>query len=927
QDPAEAGADGMPRSAIATGLADAVLPLSRLPGALRHPGATAGMPMAVPASVEDELPDIIDLLRDRTKQDFAPYKQGTLIRRIESRMAQCMSGPGQGAAARYVDLLRRDPGELDLLARDLLIHVTAFFRDPAVFETLATDVIPELLRGRTPGEMLRVWVAGCSTGEEAYSLVILFQEAIEAARKDVKLQVFASDLDPDSIALAREGLYADALVADVSPDRLARFFRKEDGGGYRVLPDLRAGVVFTVQNLLADPPFSRLDLLSCRNLMIYLDADAQARAMALFHFALKEGGILLLGTAEGVGRATGQFDIISKPDRLYRHVGRKQPGDLTFASAVNGPRASRPARPAQPSRQAVLADLCRQLVMDGHAPAAVLCNTRLECLYSLGPIDRYLRVAPGHATPDLVAMARAAVRPRLRTAIGRAVNEDARVVMPGGRLSQDGHMVPFDIRVSPVRSDGERLLLVCFVDGPAGHAPKIPGTVGDGQRIAELERELETARTALEEGARTLEASGEEQRTINEETLSVNEEYQSTNEELMTSKEELQSLNEELTALNSQLQETLERQRTTSNDLQNILYSTDVATLFLDRDLNIRFFTPATRSLFSIIPGDIGRPLADLHSLAADVALTQDARTVLRTLEPVEREIETPNGGWFRRRVLPYRADTPGRGAGVEGVVITFNDITRRKQAASALEEAKRGAEQANLAKSRFLAAASHDLRQPLQTLTLVQDLLARAVSGEPAVALVHRLDETLDVMTGMLDTLLDLNQIEAGFVSPEVGDVRVGDLLDRLRIEFGYHAQAKSLAFRVMPCSATIRTDPRLLEQMVRNLLANALKYTEHGRILLGCRRQGGLLRIEVWDTGIGIPDGQLGAIFEEYHQLGNDARERGRGLGLGLSIVQRLGGLLGHQVRVRSRTGKGSVFLIEAPRVPDAVPEPAPA
>jgi len=382
-----------------------------------------------------------------------------------------------------------------------------------------------------------------------------------------------------------------------------------------------------------------------------------------------------------------------------------------------------------------------------------------------------------------------------------------------------------------------------------------------------------------------------------------------------------------LQALNSQLQETLERQRTTSDDLQNILYSTDVATLFLDRDMNIRFFTPATKALFNVIPGDVGRPLADLHSLATDTLLPADARTVLDSLEPVEREVETPGGTWFRRRILPYRTEGPGNNSGVEGVVITFNDITRRKQVAAALQVAKQEAEAANLAKSRFLAAASHDLRQPLQTLALLQGLLARAVVGDKAAGLVARLDDTLGAMTGMLDTLLDLNQIEAGIVQPEVAECGIGPLLGRLRDEFTLHAKAKGLGLRVVPCGATVRTDPRLLEQMLRNLVSNALKYTKHGRVLLGCRRTRDTLRIEVWDTGIGIPATDLQAVFEEYRQIGNEARERARGLGLGLSIVQRLAALLGHQVRVRSTAGKGSVFSIEIALATGAAMDGGPA
>ena len=425
----------------------------------------------------------------------------------------------------------------------------------------------------------------------------------------------------------------------------------------------------------------------------------------------------------------------------------------------------------------------------------------------------------------------------------------------------------------------------------------------------ELERELEATRTELEGAIRNLELSGEEQKAINEEALSVNEEFQSTNEELLTSKEELQSLNEELTALNSQLQETLERQRTTSNDLQNILYSTDVATLFLDTNLNIRFFTPATRSLFNVIPGDIGRPLADLNSLAADSALLADARTVLQTLAPIEREIEAQSGAWYVRRILPYRTQDDG----VEGVVITFVDITERKQTSRRWKPRSSKpswpmSRNRDFSPSRATISASRSKRWHC-----FRACWARSSKGEKAQKLVARIDETLAAMSGMLNTLLDINQIEAGTVRPEVVRFQVNDLLSRLKEEFTYHAQAQRIEFRVVPCGASIDSDPRLLEQMIRNLLGNALKYTERGKVLLGCRRRGSLLCIEVWDTGIGIPEKDYQTIFSEYHQLDNAAHERSRGLGLGLSIVRRLGQLLGHQIGVRSKPNKGSVFSID--------------
>jgi two-component system CheB/CheR fusion protein len=914
QDPDEAEYGGMPRNAISTGDVNLVLPVERIPEALarrdhQHADAPWRNGILDQDTVSEWLPAIIDLLRAKTAHDFTLYKPGTLQRRIERRMV--MAAVDIQDSDRYIKILRSDPNELNLLAKDLLINVTSFFRDPPVFDMLAKKTIPDLVRSHAPDKPMRIWIAGCSTGEETYSLAMLFREEISAANLGIKLQVFASDVDPDAIATARDGLYPASIEVDVTAERIARFFSKEDQS-YRVSPELRSAVVFTVQDVLADPPFSRLDFVSCRNLLIYLRPEAQAKVLALFHFALSEGGILLLGTSETTGADDGKFGVISKHNRIYRHIGRSRPGEFGF---IRGPgdgvrMPARPGHSAPPSRQAVLAELCRRMVMETYAPAAVLINRKHECLFSVGPTDRFLRVVPGHPSHDLLAMARQGVRTKLRSAIQRAIQENVPIVIPGGRISEDSPAGTFSIAVQPFRNDGEDLLLICFVNDPKAKLVRDKsGASRDGPRVVELEHELDATRTELQGAIHNLEISGEEQKAINEEAWSVQEEYQSTNEELLTSKEELQSLNEELTALNSQLQETLERQRTTSNDLQNVLYSTDVATLFLDKGLNIRFFTPATKALFSILPGDIGRPLSDLNSLAEDGNLLADAQLVLRTLQPTEREIETCTSSCFIRRILPYRTQNDG----VEGVVITFADITERRHAADELGVAKRQADLANAAKSRFLAAASHDLRQPLQTLALVQGLLAKNVESEKARKLVSRLDETLGAMSGMLNTLLDINQIEAGTVHAEIMDFPIDGLLGQMREEFTYHAQAKGLTLRVVPCGLLVRSDPRLLEQMIRNLLSNALKYTKRGKILLGCRRHKGTLSLQIWDTGIGIPDTELQSIFEEYYQLDNAARERSRGLGLGLSIVHRLGVLLGHTVQVRSRPGRGSVFSVE--------------
>ena len=396
-------------------------------------------------------------------------------------------------------------------------------------------------------------------------------------------------------------------------------------------------------------------------------------------------------------------------------------------------------------------------------------------------------------------------------------------------------------------------------------------------RVAELERELEATKAELHATIQCREFASQEQKANNEDTL--------------------------------------DHQRLTSDDLENALYSTNVAMLFLDKEMKIRFFTPAVKALFNVISGDIGRPLADLASIAADRELLADAVKVIGDMAAVgasiEREVLVPSNTWYLRRVFPHLTHS----GQVEGVIICFDDITERKLAEIAIEAAKHEAERANIAKSRFLGAASHDLRQPLQSITLLLELLFQTVEGDKPRKLLGRMEQTLHAMSGMLNALLDINQIEAGAVQPEPVVFALSEIFGRLRDEFSYISQARGLVLRAVPTAALVESDPHLLEQMIRNLLANAIKYTAHGKILFGCRRQGQNLRIEVWDTGIGIDADQLDAIFEEFHQVDNAAHERSRGLGLGLSIVERLGSLLGHDVDVQSVPGKGSVFAVTVP------------
>ncbi|MDP9562004.1 UNVERIFIED_ORG: two-component system CheB/CheR fusion protein [Rhizobium nepotum] len=922
QEPQEAQFGGMPESVISLGIGATVLPVEEMPAAIAKHIALLSR-LRADHSMERRMPQldrIIEILRVSTANDFSAYKHGTMQRRVEKRMA--VLGIEIEKIDRYLEILESSEDERQNLVRDLLINVTSFFRDGKVFDFLRDTIIPDILHAKAAHGAVRVWVAGCSTGEEAYSLAILFLELIQSMGLRLQFQMFASDADGEAVAIARDGHYSHEATKSLPTDLLEKYFVRDDNG-YTVTAQLRGAVVFTVQNVLSDPPFSRIDLISCRNLLIYLEAEAQAKVLSLFRFALRENGILLVGKSETVGGMDDRFKLISESERVYRRIGPPVFGDLNFG-AVAGGNVRIPSslgKVTSASRHSALAEAVSQVLLGSYVPAAILVNRKYEYLYSIGPTARFLRIASGPASHDLFAITPTALHNKIRSAIHHASRDQKPFVAKNAKLDSNGAHIEFNIHVEPLFSQGEELFLICFVEDAAQANAVVrsqKSSTTDASPITELEFELEETRAELQGAIRNLEIASEEQKQITAEALSLNEEYQSTNEELFTSKEELQSLNEELTALNNQLQEALERQRAVSNDLQNVLYSTDVPTLFLDSSLRIRFFTPATRSVFNIISSDVDRPLSDLSGFDGDITLQVDATATLLRGNTIDREIGGPDGRWYVRRVKPYR----GASEAIDGVVITFIDISAQKQVAESREAAKKFAERATEAKSQFLSAASHDLRQPLQTLKLLHGLLERNVGEGQARTFVQRMGETLSSMLGILNSVLDINQIEAGMVEPQIVSFAIGDLLGRLFKEFYYPAQAAGLQLRVVPSSLAVRTDPRLFEQIVRNLLSNALKYTPSGKILVGCRRRGTKVRFEVWDTGIGIPENHIEDVFQEYLQLDAPAGTEDRGLGLGLSIVKRLSELLELRVVVQSRLHKGSAFMIEIDHAPAGEP-----
>jgi two-component system CheB/CheR fusion protein len=694
QEPATAKFDSMPRSAIDAGLADIVAPAGELPGKifayLQRKPLIVRTELVLEDKTQSALEKVIVLLRDHTGNDFSLYKRNTLYRRIERRM-----GIHQiTKMARYVRYLQENSQELDLLFKELLIGVTNFFRDPAVWEELRTQVIPALLASRSPGHALRAWVPGCSTGEEAYTLAMVFREAVEALKPKASfvLQIFATDLDRDAIDKARHGVFPPNITTDVSAERLKRFFTKEDHG-YRVRREIREMVIFAPQNIIMDPPFTKLDLLSCRNLLIYLTAEVQKKLMPLFHYSLTPGGLLLLGSAETVGSSTDLFASVSAKARIFKRTETVQrPVQVEFPASFKvgkpfGPESAQPAKPL-----ASLQSLADQLILRSYAPPTVLTNDKGDIFYISGRTGKYLEPAAGKANWNLFAMAREGLRYELAGAFPKALKQKESVLLHALKVGTDGGTQCVDVSVQRLDEPGplHGLVIIVFTDVAMAVTTHTSKTPAQNARLTASERELQRVRAEARITHEEMQTSQEEIRSANEELQSTNEELQSTNEELTTSKEEMQSLNEELQTVNAELQAKLQELSSSSNDMKNLLDSTDIAMLFLDRHLNVRRFTHQATKIIKLIPSDVGRPITDLVSNLDDPALSADAREVLRSLVPKEKPVSTPDGRWFSVRIMPYRTLDDR----IDGVVITFADITVAKTLEAELREKQAALEQ-----------------------------------------------------------------------------------------------------------------------------------------------------------------------------------------------------------------------------------------
>ena len=906
QSPDSTEFDGMPRNAIATGLVDYVLPPQEMPAVLiayatrAFGNAPYSEAIATPG-MEDNLKKVFVLLRSQSGHDFSLYKQNSIIRRIERRMAIHQID----SLVNYVKYLQNNDEEVTSLFRDLLIGVTRFFRDSEAFTALEETVVPRLLAEKANNSVLRVWAVGCSTGEEAYSVAILLHEAVERLDKRVVLQVFATDIDSHAIVVARSGVYPSSIAADISQERLARFFTAEPDStqetphSYRINKNIRDTLIFSEQNVIKDPPLSRLDLVICRNLLIYLSGDLQKKLIPLFHYALNPGGCLFLGTSESISDFGSLFSTLDRESKLYQRKEATLRGQRAALGGFLPPMESdlpvlAGKRPA--ASKVSFRELAEQTLLQQLAPASALVDRHGDILYLHGRTGKYLEPASGEVGPyNILKMAREGLQPELKLALHKAANNSVLARAEGLKVKTNDHYTPVNVSIHPVETGSDQvpsapLFLVVLEEGQPDeldqHAP-ISDDVARGSEtandslVASLREELKARDEYLGTVNEELETTNADLMSSVEEMQSMNEEMQSTNEELETSKEELQSVNEELATVNVELQTKVADLSRANNDMNNLLAGTGIATVFLDHQLRVLRFTPTASALINLIPSDVGRPFGHILSNLVDYEhMIDDVQGVLKTLIPRTSEVQTREGNWFTMRILPYRTQENM----IEGAVINFVDITDRRAAEQ--ETKKQLAD-----KEVLLQEIHHRIRNNIASIEGLLSTQAQSVTNPEALSILQDAIARVNSMSVLYDNLLIRDEYEMTSVKHYVER-----LIDSVVAVF---PADKRITIKKQITDFPL--DPARLFPVgiiINELLTNTMKYAfagrESGLITISFRKVNDHAILTVHDNGNGLP---------EHYDIGTSK-------GFGHTLVSMLSEQLGGRFSIDSDEGTSSIL-----------------
>lgn len=960
QDPATAEFDGMPRTAIATGVVDQVLSPQGLAQAVyqlvRSPIEAHPVSRNRTTSSDwQKLQHIASILARYEQTDFSHYKTSTLSRRIHRR---CLIS-GCNNLEDYIRLLDISPEERAILRHDLLISVTQFFRDTEAWKFLETEVIPRMIEQSKPGEELRFWVTACATGEEAYSLAILLDEAVEVLNKQVRFKIFATDIDKEALEKATQGIYPDTIANDIAPERLQRYFiRKEQS--YQVARKLREKILFAPHDLTKDAGFTRMNMINCRNVLIYMQPELQQQVLRNLHFSLLAQGVLFLGEAETLGDLEGEFTTLNKKGKIYqkrREVRLPLPSKGTEKNARRLPLRSKPKETVSESRlEPIINDAFSNFLAEQKA-TCFLVDKENQLFHIFNNSIDILKFSTGRTTNDITKLVVNALQLPLITALHRAKRERRQVVYTGIKLCQEDNCHSVSLKVSYQETNklaGDFFVVIIQEDVRPQQADgeRFEADTEASQRIIELEYELQQTRENLQAVIEELETTNEEQQATNEELTASNEELQSTNEEL-------HSVNEELYTVNAEYQSKIEELTELNNDIDNLLRSTDIGVVFLDRELKIRKFTPAATTAINLVEADIGRPLRHItHNLNCP-DLLGILQEVIDTKEATEEEVKITKTGFnLLMRVNPYLQED----GGLDGVVLTFVDIDEIKQVQQQLEsaegalrlvnedlekrvtertvelaQAKEAAEAANKAKSAFIAHISHELRTPLNAILGFTQILQNnpnlnSREQRQAIEIIHQSGQHL---LTLINDILYLAKIEAGKLELQASDFHFPSFLDNLIAIVRIRSAQKGIELKYENISTlpiAVRCDETRLRQVLLNLISNAIKFTAKGKVSFKvgyvsdfekkskrkkatestiASRQ---IRFQVEDTGIGIPADKLTEIFLPFHQLKLDNNQSpNEGTGLGLTISQNIIRQMGGEIKVKSRLHEGSIFWFD--------------